>query len=320
VDSGFARGSFEALAWHLPKGRFDGFGFVNGEYTRFFRRTTDFFGTVVDHEAMAFAGGELRFRQSERLTATLDLQAYHLDQIFDISDTSVLRAIEALKLDGAKVIPGLRLGIWRQFWIEGSASGELQKFQDGFNDARLGEWTGRLGWGKAERLEIAVSATERRRRFLRRHEETARGTSLDLFGINEHELGATVRAAIGASRHWKTLSRAAVLEYHDIGTQTLNYRQNALRQEIEWSAGRWLVRATGEYRHRRYANQTVGEGLTPEATFRDETSASLRLERKLSERWTAFAEAAAERSRSNDELAAYRTREGLLGLRWNWEK
>jgi hypothetical protein len=64
----------------------------------------------------------------------------------------------------------------------------------------------------------------------------------------------------------------------------------------------------------------VGFGLDPAARLRDEFSADVRVEHQWSERWTVFGQYAWERSRSNDRFASYVVNEGLLGVRWSWEK
>ena len=66
--------------------------------------------------------------------------------------------------------------------------------------------------------------------------------------------------------------------------------------------------------------QTVGLGIAPPARIKDEYNLEGRVERKLTDRWTIFAALTWERSRSNDRVASYRVNEGLLGVRWSWEK
>jgi len=53
---------------------------------------------------------------------------------------------------------------------------------------------------------------------------------------------------------------------------------------------------------------------------KEEFSAQLRVERKLGERWTIYTEYNWERNRCNDPIASYNMNEGLLGVRWSWEK
>jgi hypothetical protein len=66
--------------------------------------------------------------------------------------------------------------------------------------------------------------------------------------------------------------------------------------------------------------QTVGFGLAPPPRIKDEFLGELRVERSLGRRWTVLAGATWERTRSNDTVASYVVNEGLLGLRWSWEK
>ena len=60
--------------------------------------------------------------------------------------------------------------------------------------------------------------------------------------------------------------------------------------------------------------------LAPPPRVRDAFFARVLLERKLGAKWTVYAEYTWERNRCNDPLAAYSLNEGLLGIRWNWEK
>jgi hypothetical protein len=60
--------------------------------------------------------------------------------------------------------------------------------------------------------------------------------------------------------------------------------------------------------------------VAPPARLKENSTVELRAERKLSARWTVYAEWNWERNRSNYELASYRTNECLLGAQWSWEK
>jgi len=91
-------------------------------------------------------------------------------------------------------------------------------------------------------------------------------------------------------------------------------------QGVGWTADDWLVGLEGSARRVEYDVQTVGARAAPPPRVRDDFAVQIRVERKLSPRWTAFAEYSWERNRCNDELASYSMNEGLLGIRWNWEK
>jgi len=80
------------------------------------------------------------------------------------------------------------------------------------------------------------------------------------------------------------------------------------------------VRLDGSARRLEFEVQTVGVGIYPPARIKEEFIAQLRIERKLSSHWTAFAEYGWERSRCNDPIASYLLRQELLGAKWSWEK
>lgn len=100
----------------------------------------------------------------------------------------------------------------------------------------------------------------------------------------------------------------------------LNFHQRKITHEVEWTTDAWLVALKGSARRVEFALQTVGVGITPTSQIRDDISADLQIERKLSAHWTVYAGYTWERNRSNDVIASYYLNEGLLGIRWNWEK
>jgi hypothetical protein len=119
---------------------------------------------------------------------------------------------------------------------------------------------------------------------------------------------------------WETSTRVSKLDYDDNGRGYFDYRQKRASQSVEWTGEQWLVNFEGVAKHREYDRQTVGFGVAPPPRIIDDFSLELRVERKLSERWTAFLRYSWERSRSNEAIASYRVNEGLLGARWSWEK
>jgi len=123
-----------------------------------------------------------------------------------------------------------------------------------------------------------------------------------------------------AAARWKTTTQAGTLRYRDNGSGYFNYHQRKLEQTLEWTTDQWLVRLEGSARRLEFGVQTVGLGIYPPARIKEEFIAQLRVERKISSRWTAFAEYDWERSRCNDLIAAYRVNQGLLGAKWSWEK
>jgi hypothetical protein len=69
-----------------------------------------------------------------------------------------------------------------------------------------------------------------------------------------------------------------------------------------------------------FAVQKVGLGLEPASRLKDEFTADLHVERQLTKQWSVFGAYLWERSRSNETIASYSVNEGLLGVRWSWDK
>lgn len=313
--SAFVRGTVEALVWRVPTHGFDFVGFVNAQASQYFE------GETMDQDAQAFAGLEFRYRIPDRLEAALEAQGFYLDQVFDVSDSEVRRLFAKLELSGITVGPRLRWSFASWLWLEGAAGATRERYRDAGNDARVREGEVTLGIVPHARIELRLSAMERRREYDRRVQYTLSGRpSFGLLATRERVLESLVQVVWGRRERWKTLSRAGRTDLFDNGSGFFNHRTDHVGQEIEWSDGKWTVRADAEARFRDYVYQEIGIGIVLDPLFRDEFAASLAVERRLSARWTALAEYRWERSRSNDVFARYRLNEGLLGLRWNWDK
>ncbi len=314
--SSFARGGFESFLWHLPHGRIDYFGALNGEGTRYFSNKT------VDHEADVYGQFEWRYRVDDRFKFALDLQGYYLDQIFDVSDTDVQRVVAQLKVTGATLGPTLRWAPRRWFWIEMQGIGKRETYRDGLNNNHVGDGAVRLGWKPGSRFELSVAGDERSRHYDRRAQYSVSGRELTgtLLRVNEREGEVRADVTWDAAAAWKTRTRAGTLDYRDNGSGYFNFHQRRIEQELDWEKGDWSLHIEGGAKRFEFSVQTVGLGLNPPPRVKDEFNAQAHVERKLTERWTAFVEINWERSRCNDPIASYNMNEGLLGVRWNWEK
>ena len=314
--SSYALGGVEALLWHPPQARIDYFVFINGEEIRYFS------SQVVDHEAHAFVRAEWRYRVGDVFKFSFDGLGYYFDQIFDVSDTDVQRVVAELKVTGVTVGPTMRWAPVSWLWIEAQGTGKRETYHDGLNNSDIGEEAVWLGWRPCTRCEISVGGTGRRRDFDRRPQYSSEGRALDgtLLTIAEREGDLRFDVTWDAAARWKTTTQAGTLHYYDNGSGYFNYHQRKLEQTLEWTTDQWLVQLDGSARRLEFEVQTVGVGIYPPARIKEEFIAQLRVERKISSRWTAFAEYDWERSRSNDLIAAYQVRRELLGAKWSWEK
>jgi hypothetical protein len=314
--SAFARGGFEFVLLRIPTGRLDYSLYLQADRTHFFS------GRTIDHEAQAWLATELGYRQGETLKFSLPLTGYYTDRVLDVSDTDVEHVFTKLKETGAMLGPTVRWKFHPSWWIEAQAQGQRRYYEERAYNSRVGEGSLRLAWIPRERIEVRLSATERWRDFAGRSQYSSAGRELagSELKISEREGELRFDVKWDEEGRWRTITRLAGSHYRDNGSGYFSYHEQKVAQDLEWKSGAWSANLSGLARRVDYNVQTVGFGLDPPARLRDEYSAELRLERELSKRWTVFGQYAWERSRSNDRFASYVANEGLLGVRWSWDK
>ena len=218
--------------------------------------------------------------------------------------------------------PTLRWAFAPAWWIEAQARGERRFDEDRAFNSRVGEGTLRLSWSPDDRLKLLLTGAERWRDFVDRRQFSAAGRELPATRLKIHERNGEFRVEFsgGTGANWSTSSRVMLKQYRDNGAGFLNYRERGIGQDFEWKGRQWSIRGGGTAYRVDYDVQTVGLGLNPFRRLRDEFAADLRVDREISRRWTAFVGYKWERWRSNDRIASYVMNEGLLGMRWSWEK
>jgi hypothetical protein len=313
--SAFARGSIEFLLLHLGQQQFDFTAFGTFDATHFFS------GRTVNHEAGAWLQVEPGYRLGKTWNFTLPITGYYSDEVYDASDTEVERLVAEIKVGGVMIGPTARWTIHRSWWLEAQAVGERKNYEDSVNNGDVAEGIARLGWTRG-RIEAKMTGTRRWRDFNSRRQYNRVGREIAGTDLKIAERAGEIRFDVtwDEAKHWQTATRASLLRYEDNGFGYFNYRERKIAQELEWKSPRWLVRISGSAARLDYGVQTVGFGSEPPARIRDEFSAELRIERSLTKTWKAVASYRWERGRSNDPIASYRVNEGLLGVRWSWDK
>lgn len=314
--SPFVRSSAEFMLWRIPQDQFD-FSFF-GEVAA----TNYTAGKTVKDDAKVWLRSDPGYRVGETLTFSLPITGFYYDQVFDVSDTEVERLVAELKVTGVMVGPQIRWDFHPAWWIEAQGVAQRKRYDDHAYDADIGEGIVRVGWTRGGWLETYVSGAQRWRDFDTRSQFSAAGRELSgtALKISEREGEFGFEITWDESARWKTETRASVLEFRDNGSGYFNYREQRVAQELKWTAERWEVRVAGTAGRLDFDVQTVGIGINPPAQVRDEFLGELLVDRKLNERWTIFGRYTWERSRSNDPVASYTVNEGLLGMRWSWEK
>jgi hypothetical protein len=314
--SAFARGGLEFLLLRVPRDQMDYSLFLQADGTKYFS------GESIDDESKAWAQTEIGYRVGESWKFSLPLTGYYYDQVFDVSDSEVERNIAELKVTGVMVGPSVRWNFHPSWWAEVQAAGERKSYADSVNDGNVGETALRVGWKRWQRIEARLAGVERWRDFDERAQYTPSGRELvgTHLKIQEHEAEIRFDVQWDADGRWQTVTRAGMLRYRDNGSGYFNYREKKISQELDWNSGKWRLQLGGSARRIDFEVQTVGVGIDLAPRVKDEFTADLRVERRLSQRWTALAGYTWERTRSNDVIASYAVKEGLLGLRWSWEK
>jgi hypothetical protein len=314
--SPFVRGSAEFMLFRLPQDQFDFSFFGEVGATRY----TD--GKTVKDDAKAFLRTEPGYRIGETLKFAVPVTATYYDQVFDVSDTEVERLVAELKVTSIMAGPLVRWDFHPSWWVEAQAVGQRKRYDDHAYDADIGEGIVRLGWASGGWLESYVSGAQRWRDFDTRAQYSAAGRELvgTALKISEREGEIGFDVTWDHDARWKTGTRATVLEFRDNGSGYFNYREQRVAQELKWVAAKWMVRIAGSASRLDFDVQTVGLGIDPPSRLRDEYIGELQIDRKLTNRWSVFGGYTWERSRSNDPIASYTVNEGLLGMRWSWEK
>lgn len=323
-SSAFARGVAELMLLRVPTGKLDYSFFIQGQRTRFFESVT-IGDETIKHEASAWAQSDLGYRLTDSLRVGLPLAGYYTDRVFDVTSDEFDREVARLSVRGAVVSPVVKWNFLPSWWLEAQGSSERKRYRDGGNDSEVDEGAVRLGWIRSERLELRLAGIRRWREYENRVLKTSQGRDRPdyVLKISEQELQARADIGWDKANRWRTTTTVSRLQYGDSGVGYYNYREYRLDHELEWAGEHWLVRVGGIVSRQDFAVRKVsppGTTADPTSRIREEFQASLHVERTLSPRWTALASYRWERTRSNDFFAGYRVNEGLLGLRWSWDK
>ncbi|MBL9190366.1 MAG: hypothetical protein JNK23_23000 [Opitutaceae bacterium] len=312
--SSFIRGSAELVVLRLPTGAFDYSMLTEVRGTRYFA------GEATKHDARAYLFSEIGWKPRKTLRFSFPVIGYYRDEVIDQSDTDFRRDLTAIKVGGVNMGPAVRWTFHPDWWLEAQGGVERKRFRVGSNDSDIGEGALRLGWKPSERVKLRFTAERRWRDYDSRLGLTSAGRELDQrLKVAERRGEVRVDFTWDRSGKWSSSLRSGAFDYRDNASGFLNYGQFFVSHELEWNGGPWLVRLGASARRAAYDVQKVGFG-SPPPLIREDFDADLLVERKISKCWTVLAKFIWERSRSNDHLSSYVMNEGLLGLRWNWDK
>ena len=311
--SGFWQTGVEFFLWRLPT---DGTEFI------LMVDATDlrYFSTIeTDGDQVAFLHGSWSWITADWSRVSLKAQAIYQDQVLDLSANELEPYIGPVEVLSSSVEPEWELTLTRDLSVSASGLIRTDRFQEGPDD--FDDLGGRVGvgyrlkqWGE---LEIRYSAYTRD--YATRVQYTAGGRPL--FGthlsVDHRETEARFLLRSVPDGGWTLRTKLGHLQFRDNGSGFFDYDRAMGGLELSWSPGQWRFTARGDYHRYDFLSQTVWTGRL-ENRLKEDTFASLRVERDLtgSLRW--HLEGEWEMSRTNDVYGDYDAVSGSTGLAWSF--
>lgn len=316
VGSGFLRGEVEAMLLRVPVDGVDGYFFVNVIETRYFS------AKQTDHERTAFLVSELRWQATETLKLNLLAQAYHHDQVFDVSTTEISLDTAVLKMTGANLAPGVRWNVTPDWWVEANAGGRRDSYDRDVDGYEEGEGRVRVGrtWGQGSGLSLGGARRWRSHNTREQFTPGGRPITGTLLKVRQSEVNARLEWVLDAAKHWRVTGSVLREENRDNGSGYFDFDRFQAAASLAWTRDPWDVRVSASAGEYEFPVQLVGIGITPESRRKEEWRTSVELARKLTASFDAFAFFETERSTSNDGRSQFRVSTGHVGVRWSWDQ
>lgn len=312
--SALLRATVEVMALKVPVGMFDGYAYLDLIETRYLS------GRDTDHERSAILASEARWQPNPALRAAWSLQAYHQDQVLDVSVTETDLSIAQLQVTGFATGPVVR---WTPapLWLEAKTAFRRDTYRDdldGYDDA---EGALALGYTWGHGSELSAGATHRLRDHDSRQQFTVSGrpiagtlletrqTDAHLAWLHVFDSPKKPRLTVTLTRQWS----------RDNGTGYFDYDRESARARFTWKNDAWENEVTAEANRYRFPVQFIGLGINPDHRRKNELRFTWELTRRFSDRLSAFLFLEREQSRSNDDRSRFTVHTAYAGVRFSWD-
>ncbi len=313
--SGFARGNLEAMLLRLPDRGVDGYAFLSLEETRYFSTTE------TDHERSLFLLSEVRWQASDAWKFGLPLQAYHADQVVDVSTTEATLDTAVLKVTGITVAPVARWTFAPSWWAEAKGSAKQDHFADdvdGYLESEGGLQLGRT-WGHGSELSLAGATRWRDHDTREQYALGGRPIVGTRLKFRQNAVTARLQLVADEKKRWRTTLTATAEENRDNGSGYFDFNQRRLAAAVLWRPDGWEAQFSASAARYDFSHQPVGIGIAPETRSKDDYQLSLEVTRRLTPSLALKAYYEWERSHSNDDRSRFRINTAYLGLQWSWD-
>ncbi len=313
--SGFARGNVEAMLLRLPVAGFDGYAFLSLEETRYFS------AKATDHERAVFLLAEARWQPVKSWKFGLPAQAYHVDQVVDVSTTEAEFDTAVLKMTGFTAGPSARWNFTPAWWIEAKGTGRKDHFEGGVDGYLEGEGLVRIGRGWKYGTELSLTGASRWRDHDSRPQYALGGRPLDgtRLKFRQNEVTVHLDWVADEKKRWRAKLTATAKENRDNGSGYFDFNERRLLAAVKWRSDPWEVDFSAGAAHFDFLHQLVGIGIAPETRRKNDYQASLAVTHRLTATLSLKASYEWENAVSNDDRSRFRINTGYLGLQWNWD-
>jgi hypothetical protein len=313
---GFARGTLEAMLLRLPVRGFDGYVFLSADEIRYFSTAQ------TDHERTVFLLTEARWQASAAWKFGLPVQAYHVDQVVDVSATQAVLDTAQLKVTGLTFGPTARWNFTPAWWAEAKGTGRSDHFKDDVDGYFESEGLVRLGRSWKNGSEFSLAWASRWRDHDSRPQYALGGRPLTGTHLKFRQNEATAKLELVADekKQWTAKFAATVEQNRDNGSGYFDFNQRHFVAGLDWRPDpSWEVEFSASVAHYDFRNQLIGIGITPETRHKNDYQASVEVTHQLTAAWSLKASYEWERARSNDDRSQYRLNTVYLGVQWNWD-
>lgn len=313
-NSSLVRAELEVLALKVPVGHFDGYAYATFTETRFLADAS------TDHERTAIVAGEARWQPPSAVKAGWSIQAYHQDQVFDVSLTEAELSTAQLKITGFATGPNVAIhaGPGR---LEARLIGRRDRYArelDGYDE---GEGSLKLAFPLGERLGFALTGSRRERHHDSRPQFTVSGRPISgsLLETTQSGYQADLVWTLDPESKRRLTATGGEQTSRDNGSGYFDYQRDFARLQFADRTDRWEYEITGEFNDYRFPSQFIGIGIDPELRRKSEVRLAAEVSRELTDRLAAFLAVEHERSTSNDDRSRFTTATYLVGLKLSWD-
>lgn len=304
----------EIMALKVPVGDFDGYFYLDLSEMRYLD------GANTDHERSAILAGEARWQPGTAFRGGWAFQAYHQDQVLDVSATEADLSVAQIRVTGLTTGPVVR---WSPgpLWVEAKAGVRRDTYRedlDGYDDVEGGAGLG-YTWGHGS--ELSATVLGRRRDHDSREQFTVAGrpiagtrlgtrqTDAQLEWVQDFDAEKRLRLTTTLARQWS----------RDNGSGYFDYDRDTARVRLAWRTADWEHDWEAEASRHVFPAQFVGIGINPDNRRKDEVRLAWSALRRLREDLAVFLAFEREQSRSNDDRSRFTVNTVRVGVRMTWD-